>query len=1777
MSSESNNLLFLQKYIIKALVQFFANPSEVVTSRYVLYFDSIENIIGFDDELRAFVTNPQEVNILKAKMGEPNVEITLLPEYKFFNDDGQIEYEATQLRVANGSVERILVFIPDCDKSKDYLGDAFKNNIRNKFVDAEEDKILFYLSLQNIASVSKTTENFQRQGMPLSVDNVYNYLRSQVSIVQGANQQAVLLYSLEKIKSNKPQNDNSLLEFAPIMRIVEAQQLTQGDFHDLHMFTMGLTDLGKKNCYLAENYKLFRIVSLALNDQELESVMSAYELKIIKDIQKSYDIDEENWDKRFTYEGIERYKKVNVKKFKLEQPIVLLDNEDTEVSKDYYVDFVKGNSASFIVFTKDYSKDKAFKIQIRFTQKAVVTGIPDFVVEQTNTRGNAYRILLNKSEAYYHGKVVFVGGKKSEFTVFVSVMNAPAGFLADSCVGVKQEKTGEVVYQLEAKDYLLRLGNAGDEIDLKIEMQANTSTPYPISTSKVTKVLFEHSDDEAVKDYTFKMNVDDQAANIISKVRFTEDKLRVLQLYELFNRCFVERNIFEIAEDRIVNRNKRSEKYSTSEFDVAGNKYQLNDLLCLEEKVISTKVLCGEMVGLKNLEKINISVPADIAEVCEEICDYYSSIGTIPSLCCINDEIAELYKRYIDLVLKYIGKESTMYVDKKSVSTDILNIFKIGMIFDSNRTIWLSPLHPLSVAYQLELSKGDVRLVELDDYLYSSLGFGNALPFIEDSKGVIYQSVKGSFPLQWGCYCDAAQSIKGEEATYANKIQDYYSKFGYLFRNSANNRIIINVINIQHTSEIIKALMKLYKSNEEFKLVSIEVNYYFTGTGKNDFEQMCESDYVTATATAYYGSKNSDLIEGFCDWYAEKVHYYSMLDQSNYKYAHISFCAMQGDTNRNLHNTITSAESGLMLKGLITDVPSYLDEESGIYKYGYGSQYTEEVMPEAQFLQLSNALNELAKCKEGSTATRNLSIAQGVQNTKSAKLDKIYKASNWVVFVEPKIDLDFFIKQSEGSEDELIIIHYPDKNVSSAGYSSITVTQKSGQYIEVIKDILQRELPMYSHEMDIKRVICDFNAYSGEWLMHFINQKQLEEKVSLVAAIDFCRQYFSEIYPEYIWVPIALDEILRVTGSIGGSLTNVLFSKKVLVNRGIIENQNATSDDLLMAGIRVEGDDVCITYIPVEVKHGKCGTDMKTHAHQQVCNTADLIKRSFFDAGHESRQSIDKKVYRNYMIQHVISNIEKMIAYKIVSLDEYKELIASKIRIKLLNDLYKLDLDESTDKYAFFFVEGATATLKQQNDKDKVIEISTPLKNMYEFLVNEELLGSEVKALAGNEMRIDTTDYDIKIPTEDVEDEETEMSELGDAESRALEGMMEMTDVSTVQEEMTNDSDLVSEVKTTIRPVSNNQAVDVIRVPIGPDKADHTICWEFGNKQLSNRHLLITGTSGQGKTYSIQTMLFELNKKGVSSVIFDYTEGFMKKQLEEVFITHLNDSIKEHIIYSVGVPINPFVRHEIELGDITVKEKPADVASRLADIFTHVYEFGEQQSAAIFSAALNGINTYGDAMNMRKFQTELENVQETNKTAKTVLSKMEPFFQTVSFESSDSFDWGDILYGDNAGVNIFQLTLINRDMQVIVTELMLWDMWYYSKKYGSKEKPFVVVLDEAQNLSHKNGSPSATILTEGRKFGWSAWFATQSLKVLRDDEVTRLSQAAFKLYFKPTDDEIVKISKLLDPTGEYSWVADIKKLQKGQCIVAGDRQKADGSFGATIPTVVSVASLESRV
>ncbi len=369
-----------------------------------------------------------------------------------------------------------------------------------------------------------------------------------------------------------------------------------------------------------------------------------------------------------------------------------------------------------------------------------------------------------------------------------------------------------------------------------------------------------------------------------------------------------------------------------------------------------------------------------------------------------------------------------------------------------------------------------------------------------------------------------------------------------------------------------------------------------------------------------------------------------------------------------------------------------------------------------------------------------------------------------------------------------------------------------------------------------------------------------------------------------------------------------------------------------------------------------------------------------------------------------------------------------------------------------------------------------------------------------------------------------------------------------------------------------------IRVLLGKDKRNMPVYWEFGHNKLANRHILITGTSGQGKTYAIQAMILELAEQNISSVVFDYTDGFLPGKLEPEFEKKLEGKITQEVAIVNRIPVNPFRLQQIDIPPFgSVPEKSTTVAGRISDILKHVYSFGDQQAASIYTACKQGIDQYGTGMDFAKLRNLL---QETGSAqAKSVLSKMAQFFDMDLFDSAREFNWKDVTQGDGK-VTIIQLTGLDRELQTVVTEIMMWDAWYSLTKFGNKNLPFVVVLDEAQNLSFKEKSPAEKILREGRKYGWSAWFATQFLKgALDSGEISNLQQAAERLYFKPTGEEMSYIAdQIADNKSETAeWQNVIKGIQKGQCVVQGDRIKQNGQFGAVRPTLINVSSFKERI
>lgn len=368
-----------------------------------------------------------------------------------------------------------------------------------------------------------------------------------------------------------------------------------------------------------------------------------------------------------------------------------------------------------------------------------------------------------------------------------------------------------------------------------------------------------------------------------------------------------------------------------------------------------------------------------------------------------------------------------------------------------------------------------------------------------------------------------------------------------------------------------------------------------------------------------------------------------------------------------------------------------------------------------------------------------------------------------------------------------------------------------------------------------------------------------------------------------------------------------------------------------------------------------------------------------------------------------------------------------------------------------------------------------------------------------------------------------------------------------------------------------------IRFLLGEDvRNKEKIYWEYTHKNLNNRHLLINGNSGCGKTYCIQTLILEAVKNNISVVVFDYTDGFTKSKLSPVLLERLGDKFEERQVKYKKFPINPFKKGTVIANGEEFKELDQDIANRIADSFKNVYKLGDQQRSAVYTAVKAGLKECGDAMNLETLRDKLEECE--NKAASTVLSKIESLVDYDPFLGETDFSWKSIIeeYGM---MYVIQLSGYTREIQVILTELILWDIWNYSVRNGSEKTPLPLVLDEAQNLSHGEKSPSAKILAEGRKFGISGWYATQFMAGrLNIDEIGNLQQAAQKLYFNPPENSIVEVSKYIDVSNEGSkiWAEKLSKLTKGFCVTVGSRER-NNKFDKYEPRIIKITSLEERI
>ena len=200
-----------------------------------------------------------------------------------------------------------------------------------------------------------------------------------------------------------------------------------------------------------------------------------------------------------------------------------------------------------------------------------------------------------------------------------------------------------------------------------------------------------------------------------------------------------------------------------------------------------------------------------------------------------------------------------------------------------------------------------------------------------------------------------------------------------------------------------------------------------------------------------------------------------------------------------------------------------------------------------------------------------------------------------------------------------------------------------------------------------------------------------------------------------------------------------------------------------------------------------------------------------------------------------------------------------------------------------------------------------------------------------------------------------------------------------------------------------------------------------------------------------------------------------------------------------------------------------------------------------------------------------------NKDDLTLYGRLQTLLDNDPFTYGETnFDWSDY-FGSTGQINIIQLSRYPASVQKAMIEFVLWDLFNYSQMHTDRHLVYPVFLDEVQNLNFAREAPTFKILTEGRKFGWSGVFATQSLSSIKG-EVDSIYNTAEQVHFLPPESQTRAIAKTLssDRNRQKGYEQELSELQKGQCIVNGPILNEEGRLIKSAD-VVNIDSLKSRL
>lgn len=1630
-------------YLAEKIIEFFrANPL-TSGSKYNIQFEKEEEVRNLYEKLK---------------------DNTYYRDYEYKDPNGEVKYKSYQLDF-NGV--QLIVSATIDDVQPDFL-----TRLRN-MVGVEpgyETKSILFIHNTTLDSIMGGTESFAKEGMPFHIDSIQKDIKSEL---EGSSftevDKEIINIDLERKKNVLFKDNNSIFEYREVL------------------------DILNKGCINREQYKDFGLF--------YDSKLSEFEGKELKNRIKdnalyfnrvdeihNYGTPETQLEKYFEEKGIEKLKandwkdveyrevKKSVDEKKLIKPLEYL-SASLEWDKEEGPSKAKSRIRNIIIFNEkraesvdlEFSFDDYLRKEYIYKTEGEVDASTSgkklkVTIKDIEGKSNFYKVIYKDEKVKFEFKIVmlkcnekYLESIKSRFSLVVKKKEQYISVNTnDSSITFNEFAEGNITnYEIDSNNDVINI-----ESDERLTVKISEN--------------FEYENDSDLARFNLKIGNELVPIGMVG----TTEKVVPIEGFKVWKLKREKSSDFKLIGDNKLQHGTR-EYFTRDEF---------RRNLDLEKQIINLEGL-SFIDTVDGLEAIDLDLNSDVKKVYCNILEYYRVSKKLPSLTYLNDDLKSLYDDFINAYIKALNNiEEGSYLTQSEK-----NLFKIGTIKREveDRELIFTSLHPLNIAYQLHLLNC-IDDETMADEVLKKFTSTYLLPYIVDENDKLYIPMEQQHTPEWKYYVDENlpryKSSRDFVSKLVNeKLEEFVGHFKYMFEMGSNAPIRINLINTGDSKEILQGIFKYYvkqlKSDKAKEVLPMDLFIYSNKNITNAFEEVAFNENINSLKEIYNLDLKVDHMseEDVLNLYREKVHFYTKKLEEGIEYAHITFLEMNNEAKKVTSN-MNDIPSGIILNGMISGVPSVFLGDS--YRTGFGTKYTNT---DNKVMNIATRLNAVNACSAGEPFNSNQCKAISVPNNSKTTLDKIYDASHWITFIDPKVDLNFF--KNDPKAKDLLIIHYSDQYTTAGGYDAITVTRKSGPYQRVIEEFLTKKGIENAHDYS-PAVINMFNAVNGDWLLRLLSSKSHfpKEKISILSAIKLALAEFKK--DNIIWVPISLEEVLRVSGGAGLKQSEGFFSAK---NLGF--DTGVTSDDLLLVGIETINNEVFIHYYPVEVKIGENNSTYIQKGIDQAKRTKKIFNETLLPDENGDLTST-QKVYRNFLMQLVITSAEKLNLYNVCDEENWIQVIDSDLRRRLLNEEYEISnsFDYSIGEAAVIsFKKGVTFNYIRVEDEVMVIEMS-----------EEDGINFITKSV--KEIREIVDGVDVVGTESTVINDIPDVKEIGDSS--------EEIDIITQTKLLPDESETNEPVGTTITETQSDYIPEVndeernMQILFGINEKNNKEVYWYPNDtdKVFHTNTGIIGTMGTGKTQFTKSMItqiyreskYNVDGKNVGILIFDYKGDYNKSKTDFVESTNANVYELYHL------PFNP-------LSVIKAKNSkpmlPLHTANSLKVTLAKAFGLGIKQETLLRDLIMEAYEKRGIIKNkpdtwdnpaptlkdVYDIYVNRDDLKEDSLYA--AFSNLIDFeiFEPDPLETKSLFELID-------GVTVIDLSGYDPDIQNLVVAITL-DLFYsqmqaygHSGVKGSlRQLNKMILVDEADNFLSKDFETLKKILKEGREFGVGTILSTQLL------------------------------------------------------------------------------------